>query len=312
MAKERNDGKKIEKIVALFESVFGQEGCTVSVNDKVYDEEGNQIAEFDIIVEKPSEEKPFRWLFECRDRPSSGSAPASWIEQLIGRKARFSFDRISAVSTSGFSPGARDRAKFGDIELREMNELLPEKFSEWLSLYYQHLLSQHFELVNVQFYTENPKPEIDAAVLKALQASTTGELNIFYLPFHNLNVTASQLLDGILAQNHHIGRDMPTEDSKINISIEAKYDNPEDPVTVNTELGNVRILKLVFETVLTSKVIKSPIWASEYRIHQENATIAEVGTTKYDVNGQEISVQMIKPSDGDGSSFISVTTATKI
>jgi len=118
MTKERNDGKKIESLVALFEKTFGSEGCSITINDRVYDANGAQIAEFDGIIEKPSDNVPYKLLIECRDRPGCVSAPASWIEQLIGRKARFGFDRVSAVSTTGFSAGAFDRAKFGDIELR--------------------------------------------------------------------------------------------------------------------------------------------------------------------------------------------------
>lgn len=307
MAKERNDGKRVEKIVALFENFFKEEGCVVTVNDKVYNEDGKQIAEFDIIVEKTSGENLFKWLIECRDRPKSGSAPASWIEQLIGRKARFGFDRISAVSTSGFSPGAVDRAEFGNIELRDMNELSPEQFGDWLTQNFQHLLNQHFEIKNVIFYSENPTDAIDNAIKNTLQAS----LAPFYLPFHNVNVSVQQLFDGLLAQNTYIGRDVPTEDNIYNFSVEAIYDNQDDPVVVNTALGSIRIIKLVFEIEMTTKVIVSPIWASEYKLHADAKSLGEVANAKYDNNGQDINVQMIKPSDGDGSSYIHVTVTPK-
>jgi hypothetical protein len=63
------------------------------------------------------------WLIECRDRPSQGPAPGSWLEQLAGRKRRFKFDKVIAVSTTGFAPGAWQFAESEGISLRSVQRI---------------------------------------------------------------------------------------------------------------------------------------------------------------------------------------------
>jgi hypothetical protein len=98
-----NDGKKLEQLVAFVEEVLLPAGMKVEARRLVYDEDGFLIAELDIEITGKVGSTDFSWLIECRDRPSSGPAPASWIEQLYGRKDRFNFNKVTAVSTSGFS-----------------------------------------------------------------------------------------------------------------------------------------------------------------------------------------------------------------
>ncbi|MFH2013293.1 MAG: hypothetical protein ABIJ37_11460 [Pseudomonadota bacterium] len=118
-----SNGKDLERIVASIEKLLLGKGFTVTANDKVFDGEGNQIAEFDISIEGKIGSTSFKWLIECRDRPSEGPAPGSWIEQLSGRKRRFGFDKVIAVSTTGFSIGANKAAKELNITLREVSNV---------------------------------------------------------------------------------------------------------------------------------------------------------------------------------------------
>ena len=310
MSKLRNDGKKLEALVAFVEKTFNKDGCVVITNDKVYNDKGEQIAEFDAIITKPKGEGSFKWLIECRDRPSSGSAPASWIEQLIGRKERFKFDKVTAVSTTGFSPGARDRAEFGQIELREMKELSPEEFGDWLTVYYQHVLSQHFDLINAEVFVENPSEEVIFALNDALQKMQNGTSTGFFLPAHNKYVDANILLNNLLSTSSEI-RNIPFSDVPVHVSINAEYINDADTVTLVTNLGTIRVIKIKFDIRLTFTQHNAPIWASEYRVHQHDKKISDVATAYYDLGDQEIKVQMHKPTSGEGESYIEATIISK-
>jgi hypothetical protein len=90
----------------------------VDSNEKVFDAAGQQIAEFDLIISGNLGSSSVRWLIECRDRPSQGAAPGSWIQQLVGRKQQFKFDKVFAVSTTGFSAAAISAAEYGNVILR--------------------------------------------------------------------------------------------------------------------------------------------------------------------------------------------------
>ena len=126
-------GKELESVVAKIEKLLLGSGYSVKVNEKIFDENGCQIAEFDITLEGTIGSTKFRWLIECRDRPSQGPAPGSWIEQLSGRKNRYQFDKVIAVSTTGFSPSAIEAAKELNVVTRQVSTV--QEISDCLGSY---------------------------------------------------------------------------------------------------------------------------------------------------------------------------------
>jgi hypothetical protein len=127
-----NDGRSLEDVVTLIEGQAGPRGFRVERRKPVYSETGVQIAEFDILLIGQIGTAPVTFLIECRDRPSEGPAPAAWIEQLIGRRTRFRFDKVMAVSSTGFSEGAVAAARDAGIEVRTLDNLTPEEVVDWL------------------------------------------------------------------------------------------------------------------------------------------------------------------------------------
>ena len=131
-------GKQLEALIAFVEKSLLPHGFEVKTNEKVYDADGVQIAEFDIEIRGKVGSTNFTWLIECRDRPSDGPAPGAWIEQLVGRRTRFGFNKVTAVSTMGFAPGAITFARSEGIELREVKALSPDEFDSWLAIRFHH------------------------------------------------------------------------------------------------------------------------------------------------------------------------------
>jgi hypothetical protein len=119
----RNTGKDLEKLVHEMEALFLGAGFTVTPRVLVYDDDGMQVAEFDILIAGTLDDAPIEWLIECRDRPSNGPAPMAWIEQLVGRKLRFNFDKVIAVSTTGFAKGVAREAERLGIALRTVKTI---------------------------------------------------------------------------------------------------------------------------------------------------------------------------------------------
>jgi len=126
----KENGKRLEELVAEIEKIVAKAGKIVEVNKRFYNDQGVQVAEFDISITFSSELGEHKWLIECRDRPSQGAAPGSWVEQLIGRKFLHHLDRVIAVSTTDFSPGAIHWADEGNIELRTV--IQAEAPERWL------------------------------------------------------------------------------------------------------------------------------------------------------------------------------------
>ncbi|SRR5258708_1390710 len=115
-----NDGRQLEGLVSFVEETLLGQGFDVKTNRRVLNDEGVQVAEFDIEIRGKVGSTKFAWLIECRDRPGQGPAPGSWIEQLYGWRERFRFDKVTAVSTTGFSAGAAEWGQKAGIELREV------------------------------------------------------------------------------------------------------------------------------------------------------------------------------------------------
>lgn len=124
---------KLESLVSMIEQSLIPYGFQIIANRLVYDDDGNQLAEFDLEVRGKIGTATIAWLIECRDRPASGTAPGSWIEQLVGRRARYGFNKVTAVSATGFSPSARHCARQEGIDLREVQSLEFNDFSSWLT-----------------------------------------------------------------------------------------------------------------------------------------------------------------------------------
>ncbi len=116
-------GQQLEQLVARIERQLLPSGFTVRTNVLKRDENGIQVAEFDVVISGTVDSPACSYLFECRDRPSKGPAPASWIEQLYGRKKRFRFDRVTAVSTTGFAKPAIAFARSSGILLRSVTRI---------------------------------------------------------------------------------------------------------------------------------------------------------------------------------------------
>lgn len=128
------DGKQLEALVAFVERTLLPLGYEVKTNERVYNDDGVQMAKLDVEVRGKVGSTGIAWLIECRDRPGDGAAPGSWIEQLVGRRTRFGFNKVTAVSTTGFAAGAIEFAREQGIELREVRTLTADEFKDWLAI----------------------------------------------------------------------------------------------------------------------------------------------------------------------------------
>ncbi len=162
-------------MVALIEKLHLPPGFDIKTNQNVYDEEGIQVAEFDIEIRGRLGTTHIAWLIECRDRPSDGPAPSSWIEQLVGRRTRFGFNKVTAVSTTGFAKGASDFAKLQGVEIREVTALAPKHFADWLVMQSITRLERSGGLHHASLIVgSNETKERREALLQAISAKRLG------------------------------------------------------------------------------------------------------------------------------------------
>jgi hypothetical protein len=181
MAAKKPDGKQLESVVTYIESLRLPPDWTITPNVRTYTSEGKPSSELDILVEGRAGTMDFKWLIECRDRPSEGAAPVSWIEQLVTRKQRLKLSQLTAVSTTGFSAAALEEAERSGIDTRQVKELSPSAFDGWPELVGMPHRTEYRCLHSVGFLFGSLPSAIDAEAMNELLNNDPMNLSLINL-----------------------------------------------------------------------------------------------------------------------------------
>jgi|GEM_PF-1089346 len=272
----RSDGKGLEGIVSFVERTLLPKGFDVRTNKRIYNDDGAQIAEFDIEIRGKVGSTEIAWLIECRDRPGQGSAPGSWIEQLVGRRTRFGFNKVTAVSTTGFAAGAAEFAQREGIELREVKSVAVEEFAGWLAIGEFRSFTRMIKLDYARLLIDEKEDEDKRTALtklitessgdtKFLRSSINGELASNVMVFHGTVLRLGNLFD-----------DLEPNGPRKPVAINACFSD-EDHYIVDTSSGPVDIKGIVFrgEIYICEKIIPL-VNTAEYRSTETGEPISQV------------------------------------
>lgn len=275
-----SNGRALESFVAFVEETLVPQGFAVEINQRKFDDDGKQVAEFDVQVQGKLGSTWLNWLIECRDRPASGPAPSSWIEQLVGRRQRFHFNKVTAVSTTGFADVAVEFAKQSGIELRQLRETSPKEFASWLALDHMTLLNRVHELkhARIDIHPSATREQIEAAahLLKSvdgnarfLRSTATGIISTVSEAFIGVTNLNPKLWDGIV----------PNGESKA-VKLLCNYRNDLDHFVIETPAGPARIGTIGFIGELRMTQTDIPVKAVKYENLESKDAISE--TAKFE------------------------------
>jgi hypothetical protein len=259
-----NSGKQLERLVREIEERLLPEGFTVSSSERVFDDSGVQIAEFDIEITGSLGSASIKWLIECRDRPSEGPAPGAWIEQLVGRRDRFKFDKVTAVSTTGFAKGARDYAGQKAIELRSVDRLTLEDIASWFRPTCLGLLERRGDLthVNLELDADAAPDVVEALKLKLADASAERPLPNASILVHTATGQALTIRDAwqdVINQNPQMFDGLSPNGETKQLTVEANYTNPESRYQILTDAGPVHVVQIMFRATLSVTTREVPV-----------------------------------------------------
>jgi hypothetical protein len=294
----KNSGKNLEGLVAYVEALLLPNGFDVKTNEHVFDEDGIQIAEFDIEIRGKIGSTQIAWLIECRDRPSAGPAPGSWIEQLVGRRTRFGFNKVTAVSTTGFAIGAKDFAANQGIELRVVQSLNPEAFSDWLMARHITQRENRSHLLNAQILLSKDESEINLQAASELMAKSIGTTEILRSISTNLKVSLANAFLGLVSSKDMFNGLIPNGGSKV-VNLLITYVNDEDHFVLDTPVGTIRVESIAFNGELSIKEWQVPlVISSEYKNIDSDQLISQTVAYKMQpINGANFDFEIHKLSD---------------
>lgn len=270
------DGKQLEDLVEIVENELLPAGFVVSSRVKNY-EDGVQTAEFDIVVKGTLGTHDVRILIECRDRPADGPAPGQWIEQLVTRRDRFKFDKVVAVSTSGFAANAVKFAIERGIETRTVKALSAEAFSEWLQLAHLYRRLHAVALLETKLIFHEAETEDRRAAISRLISSIPGDASFLRSVKTGQIFSAHSALQASLAEQDGLLRDRA--DSPVRIRLHVEYANPDDHYVVDTVAGPVRVTEIIFRFELSTRNECLPVtFAGEYVADRDGAVLSQIAT----------------------------------
>jgi hypothetical protein len=274
-----NDGKPLQDLTEFIERTLHPAGFEIITNWCEFDADGNFLAEFDIQFIGTQEKSGFKWLIECRDRPSQGPAPGSWIEQLVARRSRFNFNKVTAVSSTGFARGAANYAAAENIELKEVRSLKPEHFASWMRIEHIEVMEPNWKITNVAFSVDKG---IDPAHADALNQilrdhATNGRQNEPLLKgvatgtFRSLNEMFSEA-------THKMGdwKDLVPHDPPKSVIVHLDLKSPGSVFVIETAVAAVPIEKISIAGDIWIVKTLAPISKSlEYRRRDQEGFIAQ-------------------------------------
>jgi len=268
------------------------QGFTVATNQRVFNDDGIQIAEFDVEVRGKVGSTDIAWLIECRDRPADGPAPGSWIEQLVGRRTRFGFNKVTAVSTTGFATGASQFASLQGIELREVRALSPDAF-DWLQIRSLRQITRMVSLVHANLRPYGDSQVVLPALSKhltehsgdaaILRSAKTGEITTAAAAFNGAVAHVGTLFDSL----------QPNGPSK-SVELHVEYSGDDDYFVVDTGIGEVRIAAIQFFGILHIEERLVPlVEVSDYSQISSSSSISQVVSfAPQDLAGMRFSMEL--------------------
>lgn len=252
-------GKSLEILVRVVEEILLPKGFNVTVRERVYNDEGIQIAELDVIVTGRLGSTQLNWLIECRDRPSEDAAPGSWIEQLVGRRDRFNFNKVTAVSTTGFSAGALEYAEEAGIEIRTVDEISEEVVSDWFRATEMHVTVARGDLDNVSLFL-SPKISEDRRERYLEILSETSPKDEFLVHTGTGNpVSFHDAWQQVLNENRHLFDGIDPGSAPRPAKVLVNYANPDGRYSVEFDGDEYQVEKILYEASLSVETMDVPI-----------------------------------------------------
>ena len=237
-----------------------------------------------------------------RSSRSWGSARA-WIEQLVGQRTRFDFNKVTAVSTTGFASGATTFAREQGIELREVRTLDPSEFADWLHIKAMRQVKRLTDLkhANIFLHADENEQAKEAGLKTISSADGNTRLLISSSTFERANLSeaflsAVQSIDGAF---EGVMSNQPRR-----ISVIGQY-RDEDHYLLEIPTGSVRVSHIEFFGELRIEEIEVPIiQTAEYRHAETGDVISQLATfAPQSISGINLGLEMHRIADSGATHF---------
>ncbi|MBT9174049.1 MAG: hypothetical protein DDT21_02460 [Syntrophomonadaceae bacterium] len=129
-----------QKLVAVIENQLAGNGVKVLESIELDEYKGSTKREIDVLIEADVNGLLVRIAIECRNHKRQQDK--TWIDQLIGKYRDLKVDKVVAVSRSGFTSGALEKAAEVNIETLTFENALDQNWPSYFTKVYARFLVQ--------------------------------------------------------------------------------------------------------------------------------------------------------------------------
>jgi len=147
-------GKDFEKLISIIEKGLANTDIKIKSPDYLKDNITGKDREVDLTLRKKIDNEEIIIIFECRDRKITSDV--IWIEQLVTKVRDLNAFKVIAVSSSGFTDGAKKKAEYYDIELRTTEEITNEQLMNWIIPSGLFVIKQNHNIINCTIVIKDP------------------------------------------------------------------------------------------------------------------------------------------------------------
>jgi hypothetical protein len=162
-------GRSLELLVQALEQLLAGAPVEIRSPDYIMGKKSETSREVDVSLRSQVGSVSVLVIIECRDRAQTQDV--SWIEQLATKREDVGADKAVAVSTGGFSAGARNLARSKQVELRSLEELEPYVVYHWLADQTVDHRTRHVDVAGASFHLGESLTEIDPVTLTCMLES---------------------------------------------------------------------------------------------------------------------------------------------
>lgn len=191
------EGRQLEELIAILEKAICGTDIQIKSPDIIKDKVTGEGREVDVSLRGVVGSHDILIILECRDRKAPQDV--TWIEQLASKRDDIRANKAIAVSSSGFTRGAIEKARDRGIELRTLEDIKPEEILEWFRGDAVHLIRKMFAIKNVLFQCDTNQTEPEKSLklktyIDSEDADFRSDQKIFLLDESNESVSLDQLV----------------------------------------------------------------------------------------------------------------------
>ncbi len=221
----------------------------------------------------------------------------------MGRRDRFGFNKVTAVSTTGFAAGASEYARQSGIELREVKSLDLAHFEDWLQISEISQTKKIHDLKHASIYFRATENEDLSLAAQQMIKQATGNDPLLVSSVTKERATVIQVFLGAVQSDPTAFEGVSTAHPK-KVKFVGHYAD-DDHFYIETKLGNAQVDSIEFTGELRIEETKIPVARTvEYRHVETGEVISQLAAfAPQSIEGKNFAIELHRMGE-DGETHV--------